>query len=1291
MSSLDYIQKYLPPDLNIKVQPDVDKNFYIVTIPDLKVNTDYNFAFQWVFPDGSVSDFSPYYKIKTANYGTKLVAPTISASPASLAYIVSYPQQTDPNFAYISIEEVVTESTTAPTSGWSEVFTSSANPVLVPTGNKLKRWVRARLIDKLFGSTNYSSPVSVTPTDPADDFSDNTPPGEVTVTSAGWVGTYPNQEIQIQYTIPAVDGGTDFLIYLTGDSKTRFISEFPIGTSLNQTAKISLDTIKALFGENYPLTFTGVFKSVDKAKNVSTGTNFSIGGKPNGLAGYKPIVTPTAIANGFSLSWNLGNATYAKVYTSTTSGFTPNEAIDPQFSGAGPYIENTTTTTGFSTVYYRVKFFGPGLSDISDFSDEGFVTPLNPDITDTTPPAPITSATGVGGTNSEDPSGIGGQISISIVQPAVPADFAAYSVKIINGSITTYQEILSSSLLSSLTIKNGIYVGQQYTISIARRDKTNNYSAYVNLSNNPILVSDTRINTSVVTNLSVSATDSIATVSWSAPADTNVGSYKVMITSNADTSFTTPIQTIFTDSTQTSFGGLLASTTYRVRVITKYSNNGPLSTQNTDTTFTLNSSGAISDGIAPTTNPALTADMVKSLFGAFAITFPPVTNSDAVTYEVFIKPTDSTGIVSNTYKVLEVAGTFAVIRTLADKTTTLSYGTNYYIAIRAKDNDGVSTGSITAVGPVQTLQVQNADLAENSVYANNIFAGQIDASKMVTDLLFAEKTINVGESTSLNRIRLDANTIAAGTAGYTNPTDPIKSRMFIGAGRYNDSGTPVYLDNLGRFSLKNKLQFDGTDLQIDANGSFGGLLTAGPSGQAIKIGLAAGGGTNHGIYLDTTGDYIYNSGNFRLGAGKITYNGTLLDISSQVNITGSSTVSGDLGVTSAGATFYAGASKSSGNRVIMNSGGLFGYNGATINFSFPNSTGLFTLGTGEISGWSVNSGTIEKLTGSTYAGISTGTYAFYAGGGSAGSGSPLFKVTQSGALTANSVQITGGSLDIGAAWPTGGFHVDSSGVLKAKGATIAGALAIQGGSTFEGNIEVTSGSTIYMGSNTPGVSRVQISSGGIFGYSGANQIFNLNTSGTSSIAGWTLNAGSLSSSGMVLNSSDQTILFKNGFIMDNDTTTYNTVASNSDYSLLGEGDIETLYSTTSSTQTSSTATFAIKPSSGTGPKFALSTSNSGSVYIGTASTGGSSISLTSSGIVLESASAGAIAFKNFTNKTHLSFTGKTVAAMVMVKPDGSLSAGRSIFKSGASEQNIVTNNTHSAVGLIGDIILSTVD
>jgi hypothetical protein len=45
----------------------------------------------------------------------------------------------------------------------------------------------------------------------------------------------------------------------------------------------------------------------------------------------------------------------------------------------------------------------------------------------------------------------------------------------------------------------------------------------------------------------------------------------------------------------------------------------------------------------------------------------------------------------------------------------------------------------------------------------------------------------------------------------------------------------------------------------------------------------------------------------------------------------------------------------------------------------------------------------------------------------------------------------------------------------------------------------------------------------------------------------------------------------------------------------------------------------------------------------------------------------------------------------MIKSDGSLSTGRSIFRSGTSETSIVTNGSHDHVGLIGDLIFSTAD
>jgi hypothetical protein len=349
--------------------------------------------------------------------------------------------------------------------------------------------------------------------------------------------------------------------------------------------------------------------------------------------------------------------------------------------------------------------------------------------------------------------------------------------------------------------------------------------------------------------------------------------------------------------------------------------------------------------------------MVKSLFGAFAITFPPVVNSDAVVYEVFIKPDNSTGIISDTYKVLEVGGTFAVVRTLADRTTSLTYGANYYIAIRAKDNDGVSSGTVTAVGPVQTLQVSNADLAADSVYANNIFAGQVDATKLTSDTALVDQKITVGTDSSLNRVRLDATTA-------TISGSQVKSRIYIGGGNYYDTASPFYADNLGRLSIGQKLKFENGELTINGSGTFTGTVTAGSGLNVVSIGNDVQ-STNDGIYIGGTGDYIYSDGRVRLGNGGITYAGGVLTVTGNVAATSLASDTTITGTTINAGIFQTSALAGNGSTsgVRINTSGIFGYSSssATPNFSVTN-TGILTALAGTIGGWDIN-GTQLRSTG----------------------------------------------------------------------------------------------------------------------------------------------------------------------------------------------------------------------------------------------------------------------------------------------------------------------------------------
>lgn len=611
--------------------------------------------------------------------------------------------------------------------------------------------------------------------------------------------------------------------------------------------------------------------------------------------------------------------------------------VADSFFGAG--TKNIPVAAGV----YQVSLIAVTPSGINGDPTNTFTITISNIVTeDTVAPDAISSGIVTGGVHPQDSSGQLGYLNVAVTNSTIPADFAGYIVKIVGGTNTWTQTFNSTTALSNLYITGGLFVGQAYTLSVATTDGKN-ISSYINCTPAPFTITDTRSNTSTVTgSLSFSATDSILTVSWTASTDSNVDSYRVQLTSNADTTFASPLQTVFSKGTTATFGGLESNTTYRIRVTTKYGGStGSLSTSHTTGTFTLDASGAISDGIAPTTNPALTASMVKSLFGAFAITFPEVTNSDAVTYEVFIKPDNATGIVNNAYKVLEVGGTFAVIKTLADKTTALTYGADYYIAIRAKDNDGVSTGSVTAVGPVKTLQVTNDDLAANSVYANNIFAGQVDATKLSSDVVLVDQKITVGKPTALDRIRLDAN-------DATISGQLVSSRIYIGGGNYYDTASPFYADNKGRLSIGQSLKFENSELTINGKGTFTGTVTAGAGANTITIGNDVS-GANDGIYVGATGDYIYADGTLRLGNGNITYsNGTL---AVQGNITANSiaanTSLSGLSITGTTGTF---------GGVTINSSGI-----TSTNFSVT-STGILSAAAGTIGGWDIN-GTQLRSTG----------------------------------------------------------------------------------------------------------------------------------------------------------------------------------------------------------------------------------------------------------------------------------------------------------------------------------------
>jgi hypothetical protein len=121
------------------------------------------------------------------------------------------------------------------------------------------------------------------------------------------------------------------------------------------------------------------------------------------------------------------------------------------------------------------------------------------------------------------------------------------------------------------------------------------------------------------------------------------------------------------------------------------------------------------------------------------------------------------------------------------------------------------------------------------------------------------------------------------------------------SGAYNNTNTNVYLDSTGKFSLGNKLTFDGSNLSV--NGSItitnpstannGGAVGSFSNGDAITGGSIAGvtiAPTKIHIGTGTFGNantsfYVDNAGQFSL-KDKLSWNGTTLSITGDINISG---------------------------------------------------------------------------------------------------------------------------------------------------------------------------------------------------------------------------------------------------------------------------------------------------------------------------------------------------------------------------------------------------------------------
>lgn len=1007
------------------------------------------------------------------------------------------------------------------------------------------------------------------------------------------------------------DAGKTFIIELTPPTGSKVGYWYPVPTTTNPTQvyPISTNDQNNQFSDTF-FQFAGVIKSVDAAGNRSSGVSFNVGSRVNPLLGVTPTFVGVGISNGYTVSYDLHpRAEYAEIYQKYTSwsGISdPTDAFSATYTSGGSSGTNTlvvnnvvdehgvsvsTIPTGYkilgngipentfvssvsgtntltltlstyntsgvvvpsnltsqasgsytidaivysgrgpatipSTLYgntYLVVRFYTSFHEKSNISAQTIVKPLNPAIVDdTVPSAPTVSST----------SATNNIINVNIA--TTDATTKAYRLRYKKSSESLYttdivapiSDFSGSTSSTSYAIKN-LIPNTTYNISAAGYNQYNGVGEY----STDINVSTSSPTVSVVSGLTISALTYSLLSTWTAASNTptTIAKYKVELYNSANTL----LETKFTFSTNISFSGLSALTSYYVKVYAQdiYDNLGAAVTSSS---ITLNAAGGSSNNSAPTTSPTPT---VTSLYQALEVKWTALTaiqSPDLVTYEVHISTTDGFTPSSAT-KSIETKGTFAIIKTLPGVSTSLSYGQTYYVKIVAKDIDGSAAASLQA--SAITLKVDNGDLATDSIRANVIKAGEITATEVNATNLLVGKTFAVGAGAS------DTFAIKIDASGSM-------TKLYSGTGTYSNLDTPFYLDTSGKFSLKDRLHFDGNStLTVNGvikaqSGEFLGAMTIGTSPQ-MKIGSSVNGSLN-GLYIDSN-NYWYTNGNFAIGSSNngVNWNGTSFNVSGEVsalrgsfagpilmgangyillgtsatitnvsgnganitytasnsftagkkvsvtgivpgvynltNATIASATSTQFTVTSSatGAYQYGGLAimTDSGNRIQIDRGTISAYGSSVAPTTqiIGDGSAAYTFKTtsAEIGGFSVDATKLQAGGTTTKVGFSTtGTYAIYAGAQDSGLNAE-FGVTAAGAVNANNIKITGGSLDVGgtsvATSGTGSSGANTVTVTSATG--ISNSMLVFGSGIASGAaVSSVSGTTITLSKvNTGAVS-----------------------------------------------------------------------------------------------------------------------------------------------------------------------------------------------------------------------------
>lgn len=876
---------------------------------------------------------------------------------------------------------------------------------------------------------------------------DPTKPGSITNLSAVWEDLASGPALVITFDFDFSNEQnkyvTSFGYYLTGSGTTTPLIETKTLNTSSTSQRIEFtysDNAKyyGIFQTSFSLLEIAAYDSFGNPGDTATLTD--IPSYENGLPA--PNITVTSIIQGYSVNWDPIVQTYEYISVSEVVS----DAATPPTSGYQEvYLDSikpaNVMTPTTETRWVKARFtdkagtYGP-------YSNEVKVTPTNPVSADLVPPADVTAVSAAWS---------GDNVVISYTLPAADAGVRfQIALTAPNSSVGYFYVFPTGTSLNQ-------------TATITKADLFTQFGAYYSSFSGLIKSIDAADNKTAGVSFSVAAR--VNPLLGITPTFTLVA-----LVNGYSVSFTLPQGATYCEVYQKYTNWVPAL--YQMDSFTADYLSGGASGTNTVTLSNI----VDNEGNAVTTIPTgyrvigdgIAANSYITSVSGNQITvnnnFESQVSGSITAYSVVYSGTSPANISSTIYE-----DTYILIRYYDDFGNASNYSAEQDVVPLSPVTVDISgPGNVSSSGMSTSAGIDNSGTLGFNGYINLSWNSVTDSSLRGYRIRFTTDTVD--PVYSYVDYPIDQANPPTGTVSYKLAGLAVGATYKIAVATYDEynNTSTSYVD------------FD--DTEISGTPAITDYITAGNFQFGVGVdpsdttGIT---GTKRGLFFDDSNYWFLNaSDSARLKVGGSTsnyllWNGTTFTIDGDITARGGE-FSGNIELSTLGASIYNGDVTTSpgnltGDGFIFNKDGLLIRKGSN-QVSLDTTNGAITANAGNIAGWDITSSKIEKLNPSStkYAGLSpSGTYAFWAGSTSAGGDSTQFAVDNTGKVYATTVQISGGTLDLGAPSTnlTTGFHVTTSGKMYSNDAEVTGVIKATSGE-ISGNFQVKSTGSFFAGNGT---------------------------------------------------------------------------------------------------------------------------------------------------------------------------------------------------------------------------------